>query len=54
MLMLHIGNRSDSNSGCFGSNLKFFVALQSKRDDVTGDWRKLHNDELHNCTPRQT
>jgi hypothetical protein len=19
-----------------------------KRDDVTGDWRKLHNDELHN------
>jgi hypothetical protein len=20
----------------------------SKRDDVTGDWRKLHNDELRN------
>jgi hypothetical protein len=19
-----------------------------KRDDVAGDWRKLHNDELHN------
>jgi hypothetical protein len=19
-----------------------------KREDVTGDWRKLHNDELHN------
>jgi hypothetical protein len=19
-----------------------------KRDEVTGDWRKLHNDELHN------
>jgi hypothetical protein len=19
-----------------------------KRDDVTGDWRKLHNEELHN------
>jgi hypothetical protein len=24
-----------------------------KRDEVTGDWRKLHNDELHNlyCSP---
>jgi hypothetical protein len=20
----------------------------SRRDDVTGDWRKLHNEELHN------
>jgi hypothetical protein len=20
----------------------------SKRDDVTGEWRKLHNEELHN------
>jgi hypothetical protein len=24
-----------------------------KRDEVTGDWRKLHNEELHNlyCSP---
>jgi hypothetical protein len=22
--------------------------LYPKRDDVTGDWRKLHNEELHN------
>jgi hypothetical protein len=24
-----------------------------KRDEMTGDWRKLHNEELHNlyCTP---
>jgi hypothetical protein len=22
--------------------------LGSKRDEVTGDWRKLHNEELHN------
>jgi hypothetical protein len=22
--------------------------FEPKRDDVTGDWRKLHNDELHN------
>jgi hypothetical protein len=22
--------------------------LRPKRDDVTGDWRKLHNEELHN------
>jgi hypothetical protein len=24
-----------------------------KRDEVTGDWRTLHNEELHNCTLRQ-
>jgi hypothetical protein len=28
--------------------------LGPRRDDVTADWRKLHNEELHNCTPRQT
>jgi hypothetical protein len=22
-----------------------------KRDEVTGDWRKLHNEELHNLNP---
>jgi hypothetical protein len=22
-----------------------------KRDDVTGEWRKLHNEELHNLYP---
>jgi hypothetical protein len=22
-----------------------------KRDEVTGDWRKLHNEELHNLYP---
>jgi hypothetical protein len=22
----------------------------SKRDEVTGDWRKLHNEELHNLS----
>jgi hypothetical protein len=22
--------------------------LEPKRDEVTGDWRKLHNEELHN------
>jgi hypothetical protein len=21
--------------------------LESKRDEVTGEWRKLHNEELH-------
>jgi hypothetical protein len=25
----------------------------SKRDEVTGEWRKLHNEELHICTPSQ-
>jgi hypothetical protein len=24
-----------------------------KRDEVTGKWRKLHNEELHDCTLRQ-
>ena len=22
-----------------------------KRDEVTGEWRKLHNEELNDCTP---
>jgi hypothetical protein len=25
--------------------------FEPKRDDVTGDWRKLHNEELHNLYP---
>jgi hypothetical protein len=27
--------------------------FEPKRDEVVGDWRKLHNDELHNlcCSP---
>jgi hypothetical protein len=24
-----------------------------KRDEVTGEWGKLHNEELHDCTLRQ-
>jgi hypothetical protein len=24
------------------------IAQEEKRDEVTGDWRKLHNEELHN------
>jgi hypothetical protein len=24
------------------------IKLGSKRDEVTGGWRKLHNEELHN------
>jgi hypothetical protein len=24
-----------------------------KRDELTGEWRKLHNEELHNCTHHQ-
>jgi hypothetical protein len=24
-----------------------------RRDDVTGEWRKLHNEELIVCTPHQ-
>jgi hypothetical protein len=25
-----------------------------KRDEVTGDWRKLHNEKLHNLNSSQT
>jgi hypothetical protein len=27
--------------------------FEQKRDEMTGDWRKLHNEELHNlyCSP---
>jgi hypothetical protein len=25
--------------------------FEPKRDEVTGDWRKLHNEELHNLYP---
>jgi hypothetical protein len=24
-----------------------------KRDDITGEWRKLHNEELTDCNPHQ-
>jgi hypothetical protein len=24
-----------------------------KRDELTGEWRKLHNEQLHNCTHHQ-
>jgi hypothetical protein len=26
----------------------------SKRDEVTGEWRKLHNEELHNLYSSQS
>jgi hypothetical protein len=29
-------------------NLIILIIFGPKRDDVTGDWRKLHNEELHN------
>jgi hypothetical protein len=27
--------------------------FESKRDEITGEWRKLHNEELHDlyCSP---
>jgi hypothetical protein len=24
-----------------------------ERDKVTGEWRRLHNEEIHVCTPHQ-
>jgi hypothetical protein len=28
--------------------------VDPKRDEVTGGWRKLHNEELHNLYPSQS
>jgi hypothetical protein len=28
--------------------------FRPKRDEVAGDWRKLHNEELNNFCPRKT
>ena len=25
----------------------------SKTDEITGEWERLHNEELFNCTPHQ-
>jgi hypothetical protein len=27
--------------------------FEPKRDEVTVEWRRLHNEELHVCTPHQ-
>jgi hypothetical protein len=32
-------------------NRVFRRIFGSKRDEVTGDWRKLHKEELHNLYP---
>jgi hypothetical protein len=29
----------------------YFLPVGPKKGEVTGDWRKLHNEELHLCTP---
>jgi hypothetical protein len=40
-----------------GTRLKVFenrtlrIIFGPKRDEVTGEWRKLHNEELNDCTP---
>jgi hypothetical protein len=39
---------SKGNSYCKSVLRRIFGA---KRDDVTGGWRKLHNEELHNLYP---
>jgi hypothetical protein len=34
-------------------NRKLRSIFGSQRDEVTGEWRKLHNEELRVCTLRQ-
>jgi hypothetical protein len=33
-------------------NRMLWKVFGPKREEVTGIWRKLHNQGLHNCTPR--
>jgi hypothetical protein len=35
------------NSSIIFFNNYFYTILGPKRDEVTGEWRKLHNKELH-------
>jgi len=34
-------------------NMVLRKIIRPKRDEVTGDWRKLHNEELMICTSNQ-
>jgi hypothetical protein len=33
---------------------RVFRIFGLKRDEVTGDWRKLHNEEFHNLYPSRS
>jgi hypothetical protein len=33
--------------------LVFLIIFWSKREELTEDWRKLHNEEIHNCSLHQ-
>jgi hypothetical protein len=45
--IIHENNKSREH---FGSFLLVFLmqAVRPKRDEIAGEWRKLHNEELHN------
>jgi hypothetical protein len=34
--------------------LRKILVFRPKRDEVTEDWRRFHNEELIICTPHQT
>jgi hypothetical protein len=40
-----VNNSSPKEEACYEHSKE---ASDLERDDVTGNWRKLHNDELHN------
>jgi hypothetical protein len=42
--------RDDHRLRVFGNRVLRRI-FGSKRDEVTRDWRKLHNEELHNLYP---
>jgi hypothetical protein len=42
--------REDHRLGVFESRVLRRI-FGPRRDEVTGDWRKLHNEELHNSSP---
>jgi hypothetical protein len=45
--MIQMTLREDHRLGVF-ENMVLKRIFGPKRDDGTGDWRKLHNEELHN------
>jgi hypothetical protein len=52
----HIPEHSNLHTPRVFENRALRGVFGSKRDEVIGGWRKLHNEELHNlyCSPRIT
>jgi hypothetical protein len=49
--LVSITLREEHRLRVFDENRVLRRIFGSRRDEVTGDWRKLHNEELHNLYP---